>query len=241
MCTVVYIPQIYGCYFASLRDESPVRVKAITPQIITNKEVSFIAPIDPEGNGTWIGTNEIGNVIVLLNGGFESHKQEKPYRKSRGLIVTELLATEMPVVEWSLMDLEGIEPFTLVIWSEKSLFQLVWDGEKKHRTRLESDKSYVWSSSTLYNKEARDIREDLFQNWIAMNPPITKLSLLAFFKMFNDEKNGFIMNRNEIVKTLSYTFIELYFEKHSNISYYDFEKYTYFTSQLEIVTNRKCC
>ncbi|OYU68226.1 MAG: hypothetical protein CFE22_00675 [Cytophagaceae bacterium BCCC1] len=134
--------------------------------------------------GTWIGLNEIGNVIILLNCGFENHKKEKYYQKNRGLLVSELLSSEMPVINWQLMDLAHIEPFTLIVWSEKLLFQLVWDGEKKYRNRLDSDLVHLFSSATLYNNAANAKREDEFLNWIAMKPPLNKLTLLRFFQSF---------------------------------------------------------
>ena len=65
------------------------------------------------------------------------------------------------------------------------------------------------------------IREELFQNWIAGNPVITKQSLLKFFNSVNNNENGFIINRNELVKTLSYSFIELTNKVKAEFDYYD--------------------
>ena len=126
MCTVLFFPTKEGYYFASLRDESPKRAKAKIPAVVNNDELSYLAPIDPLGGGSWVGVNENGNVIILLNGGFQTHIREKSYRKSRGLIVTELLTKEMPVVEWSLMDMDGIEPYTLIIFDGGIYFN--WFG-----------------------------------------------------------------------------------------------------------------
>ena len=94
MCTVLFIPNKISNYFVSLRDESPMRTKALLPLIVTKNKINFLSPIDPVAGGTWIGTNEFGNTIVLLNGGFKSHQKKNNYRKSRGLIVAELLANE---------------------------------------------------------------------------------------------------------------------------------------------------
>lgn len=231
MCTVAFIPNSKGGYFASLRDESPKRAAALVPSITEKNGVKFLAPIDSLAGGTWIGLSELGIVIILLNGGFENHTKENHYLKSRGLIVKELLSSEMPVIDWQLMDLAHIEPFTLIVWSEKLLFQLVWDGKTKYRNRLDSSIAHIFSSATLYNNESKVKREDLFSNWLAMNPPITKLSLLRFFQAFNDKQNGFIINRNEGMKTLSYSFIELN-ENEITMSYYDLERYFYCTESL---------
>ncbi len=222
MCTVVFIPGSESFYLGSLRDESPERQRAFAPEIYTSGNISFLAPKDPVAGGTWIAVNEAGIMIVLLNGGFKNHERKKHYRKSRGLIVTELLASGAPVAEWGHTDLQDIEPFTLIVWSDHKLNELVWDGCKKHRVRLEATQPYIWSSSTLYNAAAKTVRKTLFQNWVATNPNISKLSLLNFFKLFDNAENGFLMNRKNVTKTLSYTFIEYYPGQKTVMNYYDF-------------------
>jgi hypothetical protein len=234
MCTVVFIPGDKEIYFGSLRDESPNRARAIKPVVSELNGVSFLSPKDPMAGGTWMGVNDKGVVIILLNGGFQNHKRNRYYRKSRGLVVTELLASAFPVVEWSLIDMEGIEPFTLVVWSDHNLFQLVWDGRERFRIRLDETLPYIWSSSTLYNSVAKAKREELFQNWIAMNPPISKLTLLNFFNTYSDSENGFIINRGEVTKTLSFSFITLSENNSSVMNYYDLLNYTYSTEKIEI-------
>lgn len=208
MCTVVFIPGKECNYFASLRDENPERPKAKIPAIMGNEGLKYLSPVDSLAGGTWIGANELGAVIILLNGAFENHERKSRYTKSRGLIVSELLQSDMPVIDWSMMDMEDIEPCTLIIWVDKMLFQLVWDGQKKHRITLGGDKPHIWSSATLYDAAVRAKREKLFQNWIVIDPPVSKVSLLNFFKLFNDTENGFVVNRNGKIRTLSYTFMK---------------------------------
>lgn len=229
MCTVIFIPAANEIYLGSLRDESPKRQKATKPEIREANGISLLSPQDPMGGGSWVGVNNSGNIIVLLNGGFENHERKKNYRKSRGAIVSELLASELPVVEWSLLDLTGIEPFTLIVWSEHNLFQLVWDGIDRHRMLLDSEKSYIWSSSTLYNAGAASERKELFENWLANNPSFSNLSMLSFFSSYNDAENGFIINRKEITKTLSFSYIKMRHELDAEMSYYEFSSniYTY--------------
>ncbi|MBC7867615.1 MAG: NRDE family protein, partial [Gloeobacteraceae cyanobacterium ES-bin-316] len=147
MCTVVFIPGREKIYLGSLRDESPKRPRALVPEVYTAGSTSYVAPKDPMASGTWVGASDTGNAIVLLNGGFENHQRKSYYRKSRGLIVSELLASELPVVEWSLIDMQDIEPFTLIVWSDKNLFELVLDRKERHRTRLDVTQPHIWSSS----------------------------------------------------------------------------------------------
>jgi hypothetical protein len=236
MCTVVFIPGKNEYSFASLRDESPLRPKALGPELYTSKNITHLSTKDPLGGGTWIGANEFGNIIILLNGAFEKHEQQNNYIKSRGTIVAELLVSELPVIEWNLMNLMNVEPFTLIVWSEENLFELVWDGKEKFRKRMDISKAYIWSSSTLYSQEAKTIREELFNNWITMNPPISKLSLLNFFNSNTESVNGFIMNRNEKVKTLSYSFIEHKNNDSTTFHYFDLQSYTHHQKSIQNIT-----
>ena len=227
MCTVVFIPKGDKYFFASLREESPLRPRAAVPTIYNEGDAVILSPIDAMAGGTWLGVTASGSVIILLNGGFKKHRRKTNYRKSRGLIVTELLASNLPVVNWNLMDMQGVEPYTLVVWNAGNLFQLVWDGKQKHGVLLKSNQPYIWSSVTLYDNEASTCRSELFHRWIGMNTPISTLSLLKFFKSFTNSENGFLMNRNEQTKTLSYTFIELQTDDSAEMQYHDFLSDTY--------------
>ena len=227
MCTVVFIPKGDRYFFASLRDESPSRPKAVVPDIYKDGDAVVLSPVDAMAGGTWLGVTASGSVIILLNGGFEKHERKTNYRKSRGLIVAELLASNLPVGDWHLMDMHGIEPYTLVVWNEGNLFQLVWDGEHKHGVLLKSNQPFIWSSSTLYDQQARTHRSELFQQWIGMNTPVSSLSVFNFFKSHTESENGFLMNRNEQTKTLSYTFIELQTDDSAEMQYHDFLSDTY--------------
>lgn len=237
MCTVVFIPSQTGSFFASLRDESPKRPGAFKPAVKQKGGIKFLAPTDSSAGGTWLGLNELGSVTILLNGGFDNHQKVNNYQKSRGLVVLELLASKMPVIDWQLMDLIQIEPFTLIVWSDGLLFQLIWDGETKHRIRLDSTKSHLFSSATLYTIEAKTQREDWFNNWMAMEPPISKLTLLRFFKSVDDNENGFIINRNNEMATLSYTFIEMPLHDQASMNYYDLANFTYDSKTLSLLSN----
>ena len=225
MCTVVYMPGNTSVYFASLRDESPLRDKATEPVIDRTGSVKFIAPKDSLAGGTWVGVNEFNNVIILLNGGFENHIKKDNYKKSRGLSVLELLQSELPVIDWNLMDMTGIEPFTLIIRSDNNLFQLVWDGHHKHKTLMDTTIPHIWSSSTLYNPFIKEYRKQLFEKWAENGPVISDLSILNFFKTYSDNNNGFIMNRSETLSTLSYSFIEIQNNEKAIFNYCDFQSF----------------
>ncbi len=232
MCTVVFLPNNGQFCFASLRDESPLRQAALVPSIYTKHHTKFIAPLDAQAGGTWVGTNEFGNVIILLNGGFENHIRQVNYRKSRGLIVKELLAVAAPVSNWLEMDLTNIEPFTLVVFSDNNLYQLVWDGQIKHSVSLDATQPYLWSSATLYNSAAKAKRKQLFKQWLSLHPEVSNQSILSFFQSVNDTTNGFLINRSATMQTLSYSYINV--AETAQFNYHDFLNATKSTTTLAL-------
>jgi len=221
MCTVIYLPGKDRQFFASLRDESPKRLRAFLPEIVSHENINILAPTDPLAGGTWIGVNNLGHVIILLNGAFKNHQKQNSYLKSRGLIVTELLTSVDPLMDWNEMDLEKIEPFTLIVWRNADLFQLVWDGLEKYSSSLDPAVPYIWSSSTLYDAAAKKKRQTKFQDWISMKPELASSTVLDFFRSYTENENGFMMNRSENLKTLSYAFIELQQELFAELRYHD--------------------
>jgi Transport and Golgi organisation 2 len=223
MCTVIYMPGEDCQYFASLRDENPQRPSAQTPALYKTDSANFIAPLDAHAGGTWVGANDLGTVIVLLNGAFENHEKMPDYKLSRGLIVKELLASEFPVIDWSMLELEGVEPFTLIVWTDHMLFELVWDGQNRHRATHDVKEPHIWSSSTLYAVTAKEERRKRFLDWASTNPVVTPLSMFKMFESFDDKHDGFLVNRGLNLQSLSYTFIETDGQKSTTLRYQDLQ------------------
>lgn len=204
MCTVIYSPTSTGWLISSLRDEDPNRTRAIfEPEDLTCK--SFTGPIDPKGGGSWFLVNKNSNAIVLLNGAYQNHIPQNNYRKSRGLIVRELIQEENPLTAWQSTDLYQIEPFTLVIAAGGMLWQAVWDGSEKAIATQNSLKAHIWSSSTLYDAEAKARRKAHFETWCHTIQNNDDGLLMDCYKSLEDQTNGFLINRDEQIKTLSHT------------------------------------
>jgi hypothetical protein len=207
MCTVSFVCTNDTIIITSNRDEKVIRPSAIPPKNYTLNGKNIIYPKDPKAGGTWYVVDENGTVLVLLNGADEKHQVQLPYRKSRGLIVLEMIGSASPKMFWDEIDLEKIEPFTLVLFQEKQLFQLRWNGFEKSTVFLEIDKNYVWSSSTLYSKEIREQRSSWFYTFLDANPKITETKMLHFHRYAEADNNehGLVINRNNELKTLSIT------------------------------------
>ena len=208
MCTVTFIPQSYSEFvLTSNRDESPNR-QTIPPAIYDVDEVALLFPKDEVAGGTWFGVSKQQRLICLLNGGFNAHKRAENYRMSRGLIVTNLLASENAVAEIDAYDFMGIEPFTIIMvdWrKELQLYELVWDGSEKYLTEKPLV-PHIWSSSLLYSEEMKKKREAWFSDFIFNNLHPSETDILDFHRMAGEGSSemDLVMDRG-FVKTKSIT------------------------------------
>jgi len=208
MCTVTFLPLgDRNFVLTSNRDVGYKRAKAEPPHETVEEGVTLLYPKDGKAGGTWIGSSRDNRLICLLNGGFENHVQQESYRKSRGLIVKEILIAEDLEDILLTIDLDGIEPFTLVIveWREElRLSQFVWDGVKRFNEDLDLAPR-IWSSSTLFDPEMRQTRNNWFESWKETKPGNPE-AILEFHKNAGAGNNevGVILKR-ERVGTVSIT------------------------------------
>lgn len=207
MCTVSFVHSKGKIIITSNRDEKVIIPNAIEPKsyLINNKKIIF--PKDQKSGGTWYAVDEHSNVLVLLNGADEKHVISGNYKKSRGLIVLEIIATKSPFETWKTINLENIEPFTLVLYESLQLYQLRWNGEAKKTLVLNPNQNHIWSSSTLYSAAIREIRTSWFTTFLDTKPEVAETELFNFHR-YTEEKNaenGLVINRNEVLKTLSIT------------------------------------
>lgn len=210
MCTVTYLPKNNGDFiFTSNRDEQPDR-KTLAPAFYNVDGTYYLYPKDEKGGGTWIALSENERLVCLLNGAYENHESNGPYAYSRGLVVKEVLEAEN--VKWAIEDLEleGVEPFTLIAmdWSFMSIcIELIWDGVKKD-IRILSNRSKIWSSSTLYDKPLKAERASWFADFENSFPEATEKNVLDFH--LNDSlgtKETSIKMKRSYVETISVTSI----------------------------------
>ncbi len=205
MCTVTYLPVNDNNFIlTSSRDVPFSREKALIPKKYIENGIELYYPKDGQAGGTWIGTSEKQRLICLLNGGFKKHQQQDSYARSRGMIVKDLLKTEDISKACKEIDLEDVEPFTMVIveWDFKIfLFEFVWDGKQKHLKVLPQE-PVIWSSSTLYNDEMKQLRKDWFEEFKveSVKPEVIRSEILDFHHKagIGDPKIDIIMNRPKV-------------------------------------------
>lgn len=203
MCTVTYLPTRAGFVLTHNRDEAPVR----SPKAIA-RAGDLLFPRDTLAGGAWIAASAGGRAACLLNGAFERHERQPPYRRSRGLVLLDSFAYANAEDFAEQYDFAGVEPFTFLAFAPHNVLELRWDGVQKHPKTLPPDAPHFWCSATLYPAEWQARREQVFRDWLTKPPqPPTAESVLHLHLTgsVGDPAYDFVMNRGRRVQTVSIT------------------------------------
>jgi hypothetical protein len=184
MCTVSLLGSPSGYLLVHNRDESLRRPRAEPPRVQAHAgDLRVLAPLDPEGRGTWIGVNSRGLTVCVLNGDRPPAAPLPEVPESRGLVAAALLglgsASEAAerVESWNRSGRLRTRPFHLMLASPgwigggARFEQVSWDGASLRRRTL--DVPYVATSSTADPDGAARARGDAFRELL---PRIEKLS-----------------------------------------------------------------
>jgi hypothetical protein len=169
MCTLSFLRLPQGYSLMMNRDESPLRPKPeqIKQAVIEGADGAprrVIYPVDPSSQGTWIGANDQGVALALMN----QHPQgyERPAKtESRGRLIPEALkaASAITALERiAALDLGATPPFMAVGFDEQGApLSLRWDGRHLER-RLYADGALELGSSSYQADEILPQREAQF-------------------------------------------------------------------------------
>lgn len=237
MCTVTFIRDEEHFFITSNRDENINRGKAVLPSIYKVGATNLLFPKDPDAGGSWIVLKNAATAAVLLNGGFIGHQPNPPYRRSRGLILLDILAANDPVAYFTKMNLTEIEPFTLILLQEYSLYECRWDGCEKYKSLLDAQQNHIWSSATLFNPATQQRRIDWFTKWQTTHPHPSLKNILHFHQNAGDgdQQNDVQMNRDGQLLTVSITAIQLTGE-HAIMHYLDLKDGSVFSQEKNAAT-----
>lgn len=211
MCTVSFVPVRDHIFITSNRDEKQERPAAILPSAYFCNGCRMFGPKDSAAGGTWIAMKESGDAAVLLNGAFFKHTPQPPYRQSRGMVFLDIFSAANAAVAFSRIMLNGIEPFTFLLYEKKCLYQFRWDGIEKYSKQLPASRPHIWSSATLYEQEAIKKREQWFASFLNRSNQVTQQDILHFhqFSGEGDRHTDLVMSRDNKYRTVSITGIHL--------------------------------
>jgi uncharacterized protein with NRDE domain len=210
MCTVTFLPLSNNDFIlTSNRDEQRLR-ETLPPKIYEEDGIEMLFPKDKVAGGTWIGVSSKKRLVCVLNGGFIKHKRKENYSKSRGLIAKEILKANSLQPYLDNLNLLEVEPFTMILvdWNnlELNLTELVWDEHEKHITKHKNEPK-IWSSSTLYSNEVKELRNKWFQEWLGEGE-VTSEAILQFHHTETDDKEQSILMKRTYVETVSITSVK---------------------------------
>ncbi|KXF82395.1 NRDE family protein [Enterovibrio coralii] len=175
MCTVSWILNTRGYDVFFNRDEQKGRAIAIPPSSFSLEGTECLMPLDPDGGGTWIATNQYGLSLCLLNY-YQGDVPELPLI-SRGLLVKMLAPmASVPEVVATLNSLHmgSYAPFTLLLFAPDltsnhgHVIAFQWDG---HVLTQRPSVEPMISSSVAF-QEVMLARRQAYKDYMEPTPTI---------------------------------------------------------------------
>jgi Transport and Golgi organisation 2 len=149
MCTVSFIPNSQGFYIGMNRDESVRRVTANAPEVSYRDGHALLYPAEPSG-GTWIGVNDTGFSLALINWHAVSSLPKRPV-VSRGTVVKTLIRLQssnqlVPAIEG--LPIRRMPPFRLIaiLLLERAVHEFRWNQIEISEQRYEWEARHWFSS-----------------------------------------------------------------------------------------------
>src|SRR5262245_50558560 len=165
MCTVSIVPLASGFRVACNRDERRTRARASRPIVHTGAATTSLWPVDPASGGTWIGANDAGLVLVLLNRANPGTRPTVYPPLSRGTIIPPLLekdSLQAAMDAASRLDVLRFEPYTLLALQGGQGFSITTHFARAAVRPLDLSRPHFFTSSSLGDAIAVSCREPLF-------------------------------------------------------------------------------
>ncbi|MBI1788639.1 MAG: NRDE family protein [Acidobacteria bacterium] len=209
MCTVSWLHEDGGYQLLCNRDEKLTRKPARGPRLEDRDGVRVLLPRDLDAGGSWLGVNEAGLTLCLLNG---PPAGSVPTR-SRGLLIPELLsAPDCAAVDrrlrdfnlrafapWVLLALEPGQPAYVAEWNGREL-AANWGGEAL----------IPLVSSSVDSDGVRSMRRREFARRKAQAGAITPAMLFAFHSSHGTRASAYssCMHRPD-AETVSFSWVRV--------------------------------
>ena len=166
MCTVTVVPHDRGVRVMSNRDELRTRPAALAPRLhrLDGRLAAF--PVDPQGGGTWIGVNDAGLIVALLNRNRPPVAATVARTRSRGLIVCDLLrcgSVSDALARAARLDAAAFEPFRAITVQGLSLGVATSDGSRIACVSAALGAPRMFTSSSLGDDVVEHPRRRLFE------------------------------------------------------------------------------
>ena len=195
------------------RDEARTRSPAFPPEHRLRRGVRFISPLDPDAGGTWLGVNEFGVSVGLLNF-YSAESPSVPVpgaRVSRGILVTSLLdSSSLEVVSERLDAINRRQYMPFILFAMEDARKVAywrWDG---HQLLRLPNPEIPLTTSGFEPDKVSSFRRSLLGETIRYYGGVSRDALFAFHAHRDPDKPTFSvsMERQE-ARTVSFTEIHV--------------------------------
>jgi hypothetical protein len=175
MCTVTIVQHAGGVRLMSNRDERRGRSAALPPQTFALNRRRAAFPVDPAGGGTWVGVNDAGLVVTLLNLHDGQFRDTAARRPSRGQIVRALLSCgSIPeaLAAASCIDARRFAPFRLLVVERRTIaVSRATDAALLDWSLASIVRPLLFTSSSMGDASVDPVRRRLFDRMMAIGSP----------------------------------------------------------------------
>jgi hypothetical protein len=194
MCTVSWLRQADGYLLLCNRDERNTRKPAAGPRIAAQNGISFIAPVDGDRGGSWIGVNQFGLTLCLLNRYGDPQFAAAGTFTSRGLLLAELLDCKRSQQVYGRVgatDLEQFQPFTMAILTVGEPVLLIdWTG-RECLVQPDADSRVPLTSSSLKEPKIGELRNEQFRRMVTQAGNLNAKLLEQFHRSHSPERGPY--------------------------------------------------
>jgi hypothetical protein len=206
MCTVTFIARRNGYALGMNRDEKLTRAAGLPPRVTQVKGRAILSPSEPNG-GTWIGVNDAGVTLALINW-YSIATRVTKNAWSRGEVVrSSLPSISSTAVDESLgeLPLSRVNPFRLIGVFPARQAVVEWRWDLNQLERLEHDwRANTWISSGLDEPGAQQTRHEAFRKALRHSGRLAWVSRLHRSHIPERGPYSHCMHRKE-AETVSYT------------------------------------
>ena len=213
MCTVSWLRRPGGYELFCNRDERHTRKPARGPRVRERRGVRFIAPADGDHGGSWIGVNQFGLGLCLLNRYAGIAPGDARDFRSRGLLLKSLLDCRSPAqaeARLSRAQLSRYQPFTLLVLSPGEPALIARWGERGRDIEHVADAVMPLVSSAYRPAEVAAARRQLLARMSTAAGRLTPALLHDFHRSHEPERGPYsvCMHRRDAA-TVSFSHIKV--------------------------------
>lgn len=171
MCTISVVPFGDGVQVCCNRDEQRTRPRAVLPRPRAAGDRLALFPADPPAHGTWIGVNDRGLIVGLLNRtGPDDRPAVHSKRCTRGMVTRHALQAadlDHAVASVTALPLRAFDPFTVVIIQDGTIATVHNDGWTFGVSVEPLASPVCFTSSSLGDARVMEPRLELFDRLVA--------------------------------------------------------------------------